>query len=121
MTPEKIKKRRLEKRKKRIKARLIKKDGVYRLTLFRGNKNLCAQIIDDMKGITRVSASTNEKDFSKITSKSNIESAKKLGELIAQRAKEKDISNVVFDRNGILYHGKVRAFAETAREKGLKF
>ena len=79
-----------------------------------------AQIIDDDKGITLVSASTLEKEL-KITNGGNVEAAKKIGEEIAKRAKNAKITKVVFDRGGYLYHGRVKALAEAARENGLEF
>ena len=90
-----------------------------RLAVYRSNKNISAQIIDDVKGITLAAASSNEKDFSGIGS--NKEAAKKVGMLIAERAKAKGIEAVVFDRGGYIYHGRVSELAEGAREGGLKF
>ena len=93
-----------------------------RLAVYRSNKNISAQIIDDAKGVTLAAASSNEKDFASIGS--NKEAAKKVGMLIAERAKlalEKGISEVVFDRGGYIYHGRVSELAEGAREGGLKF
>ncbi len=91
-----------------------------RLTVFRSNKEIYAQLIDDVKGHTMASASSRSKDFSdkKIN---KIEQAKLVGELIAENAKAAGIDNVIFDRNGYLYHGRVKALAESAREHGLKF
>ena len=91
-----------------------------RLTVFRSNKEIYAQLIDDAKGHTMASASSRSKDFSdkKIN---KIEQAKLVGELIAENAKQAGIDNVIFDRNGYLYHGRVKALAESAREHGLKF
>ena len=90
-----------------------------RLAVYRSNANISAQIIDDVKGITLVSASTLEKAFEGIGS--NKAAAKKIGLMIAERAKEKGITDVVFDRGGYLYHGRVSELAEGAREGGLKF
>ena len=90
-----------------------------RLNVYRSLANIYAQIIDDEKGVTRVSASTQEKDFSNYGG--NIEAAKAIGAAIAQRAIEKGITEVVFDRGGYVYHGRVAALAEAAREAGLKF
>ena len=90
-----------------------------RLSVFRSNANIYAQIIDDVNGVTLVAANTLEKDFEGTTG--NIEAAKKVGQIVAQRALEKGINEVVFDRNGYLYHGRVAALAEGAREAGLKF
>ena len=90
-----------------------------RLNVFRSNANIYAQIIDDVNGVTLVAANTLEKDFEGATG--NCEAAKKVGQIVAQRALEKGINEVVFDRNGYLYHGRVAALAEGAREAGLKF
>ena len=90
-----------------------------RLAVYRSNKNISAQIIDDAKGVTLAAASSNEKDFASIGS--NKEAAKKVGMLIAERAKAKGIEAVVFDRGGYIYHGRVSELAEGAREGGLKF
>ncbi len=90
-----------------------------RLNIFRSNKNIVAQVIDDVAGKTLVSASTMDKEVK--TKQSNIEAAKEVGELIAKRAIKAGIKQVVFDRGGYIYHGKVQAFAEAAREAGLEF
>ena len=90
-----------------------------RLNVFRSNANIYAQIIDDVNGVTLVAANTLEKDFEGTSG--NIEAAKKVGQIVAERAKEKGIEVVVFDRNGYLYHGRVAALAEGAREAGLQF
>ena len=90
-----------------------------RLCVFRSNTGVYAQIIDDVKGVTLVSASTLDKDVK--TKHANKEAAREVGTLIAKRASEKKISNVVFDRGGYIYHGVVKELAEAAREGGLKF
>ena len=90
-----------------------------RLNVFRSNANIYAQIIDDVNGVTLVAANTLEKDFEGATG--NIEAAKKVGAVLAERAKAKGIEEVVFDRGGYVYHGRVAALAEGAREAGLKF
>ena len=90
-----------------------------RLNVFRSNANIYAQIIDDVNGVTLVSANTLEKDFEGATG--NIEAAKKVGAILAERAKAKGIDAVVFDRGGYIFHGRVAALAEGARENGLKF
>lgn len=90
-----------------------------RFNVFRSNANISAQIIDDTTGTTLVSASTVEKSFT--GNGSNKEAAAKIGELIAQRALEKGITEVVFDRGGYVYHGRVKELAEGARKGGLKF
>ena len=90
-----------------------------RLAVFRSNSHMYAQIIDDVNGVTLTSASTLEKDFEGPTG--NAEAAKKVGLALAQRAKDKGISVVVFDRGGYIFHGRVAALAEGAREGGLEF
>jgi len=90
-----------------------------RLNVFRSNKNIYAQLIDDVAGVTLVSASTQENGFEGVGS--NVAAATKIGETIAKRAAEKNITAVVFDRGGYLYHGRVKALAEAARENGLEF
>ena len=90
-----------------------------RLNVFRSNANIYAQIIDDVNGVTLVSASTVEKNFEGATG--NAEAAKKVGQLVAERALAKGIDTVVFDRGGYVYHGRVAALADGAREAGLKF
>lgn len=93
---------------------------VPRLNVFRSNKNIVAQIIDDEKGVTIASASSLEKAL-KINNGGNADAATIVGKTVAERALEKGISSVVFDRGGYLYHGRVKALAEAAREAGLKF
>ena len=90
-----------------------------RLNVFRSNANIYAQLIDDVAGVTLVSANTLEKDFEGATG--NAEAAKKVGTVLAERAKAKGIEQVVFDRGGYIFHGRVAALAEGAREAGLKF
>ena len=90
-----------------------------RLNVFRSLNHIYAQIIDDVKGVTLVAASSTEKDFG--ANGGNKEAARKVGEIIAKRALEKGIENVVFDRGGYIYHGRVAQLAEGAREGGLKF
>lgn len=93
-----------------------------RLNIFRSAKHMYAQIIDDVNGATIVSASTQDKSLTDVDNGGNVEAARKVGELIAQRAKEKKgIDKVVFDRSGYLYHGRVQALADAAREAGLEF
>lgn len=91
-----------------------------RLNVFRSNAHIYAQIIDDVNGVTLVSASSNEHN-NKFENGGNVEAAKLVGESIAKRATEKGIEVVVFDRGGYLYHGRVKALAESARENGLRF
>lgn len=114
---EKIKSQR-ERRKRSIR---IKIDGTAerpRLTVYKSLKYISAQIVDDSKGITLASASSQEKD---IKSGKNVDIAKEIGKTLASRAKDKNINEVVFDRNGYIYHGKVKSLADGAREAGLKF
>jgi len=93
-----------------------------RLTVFRSLRHLYAQVIDDDRGVTLVSASTLDKKTSGgLSSTGNLEAGKKLGEVIADRAKEQGIESVVFDRGGFKFHGVIRAIADSAREAGLKF
>ena len=107
------------KRHKRVRAHISGTAQRPRLDVFRSAKNIYAQVIDDVAGVTLASAASNEKDFGIYGG--NVEAAKKVGALIAERAKAKGIEEVVFDRGGYLYHGRVEALAEAAREGGLKF
>ena len=106
-------------RHKRVRGKVSGTPERPRLNVFRSETNIYAQIIDDTKGVTLVSASSLEKGFE--GHGGNCEAAKKVGEAIAQRAKDKGIEAVVFDRGGYLYHGRVKALAEGAREGGLQF
>ena len=93
-----------------------------RLNVRRSLKNLFAQIVDDAKGATLVNASTADKDFrQKMAYGGNVKAAALLGEVVAQKAKGSNISSVVFDRGGVDYHGRIKAFAEAARKGGLEF
>ena len=93
-----------------------------RLAVFRSNNHMYAQIIDDTVGNTLVSASTLQKDVkAEIEKTNNVEAAAKLGEVIAKKALDKGITNVVFDRGGFIYQGKIKALADAAREAGLEF
>ena len=103
----------------RVRAKVSGTANVPRLNVFRSNSNIFAQIIDDEKGITLVSANSLDKEL-KLTS-NNIEAASKIGEVIAKKAVKAGIKKVVFDRGGYLYHGRVKALAEAARENGLEF
>ncbi|WP_085993670.1 50S ribosomal protein L18 [Oceanobacillus senegalensis] len=91
-----------------------------RLNIYRSNKHIYAQLIDDVKNVTVASASTNDKELN-VESTGNVEAAKQVGELIAKRAQENGFKSVVFDRGGYLYHGRVKALADSAREAGLEF
>ena len=107
------------KRHARVRAKISGTAERPRLCVYRSNANISAQIIDDDKRITLVSASTLEKGFE--GNGGNKEAAKKIGEIIAERAQAKGITEVVFDRGGYLYHGRVSELANGAREGGLKF
>ena len=109
-----------EERHARVRAKVVGTANVPRLNVFRSNSNIFAQIIDDEKAVTLVSASSIDKEL-KLTNGSNVEAATKVGELLAKRAKDKKIKKVVFDRGGYLYHGRVKALADAARENGLEF
>ena len=106
-------------RHKRIRAKISGTTARPRLDVFRSNQNIYAQIIDDENGVTLLSASTLEKEFEGYGG--NKEAAKAVGTMIAKRALERGITEVVFDRGGYVYHGRVQALAEAAREGGLKF
>ena len=106
-------------RHKRVRGKISGTAECPRLNVFRSTKNIYAQIIDDVKGTTLVSASSLEKGFE--GRGNNCEAAAKVGEAIGQRAKDKGIDTVVFDRGGYLYHGRVKALAEGARKAGLEF
>ena len=109
------------KRKLRVRRSLKKnKDQSPRLSVFRSSKNIYAQVISDIEGKTLASASTLEKG-QKEASGANTKAAEEIGKLIAERAKKAGIDKVVFDRSGYLYHGRVKALAESARENGLQF
>ncbi len=116
-----LKKKRFTRRRLSIKNKIRKDPTKLRLCISKSNKNFYAQIIDDQKGHTLVALSTLSKDYPAEKNKGNIESAKILGKLVAEKAKAQGISAVVFDRNGYLYHGKIKAFADSARENGLEF
>ena len=106
------------KRHKRVRAHINGTAARPRLAVYRSNANIYAQIIDDVKGVTLVAASSLDKS---IEGGSNKEAAKAVGKLIAERAAEKNIVDVVFDRGGNIYHGRVKELAEGAREGGLNF
>ena len=107
------------KRHKRVRAKISGTAARPRLAVYRSNANISAQIIDDVAGVTLVSASTYEKDFQ--GNGGNKEAARFVGKTIAEKAAAKGITEVVFDRGGYLYHGRVSELAEGAREGGLKF
>ena len=107
------------KRHARVRSKVSGTAACPRLDVFRSNSNIYAQLIDDENGVTLAAASSNEKDFA--ISGGNKEGARKVGKLIAERAVSKGITEVVFDRGGYIYHGRVKELAEGAREGGLKF
>ena len=94
-------------------------EGRARLSVHRSNKNISAQLIDDVNGVTIASASSLEKDLG-VVGKNNIEAASKVGAAIAERAKKAGVEVAYFDRGGFLFHGKIKALADAAREGGLK-
>tara|TARA_B100000029_G_scaffold424161_1_gene431741 strand:+ start:14338 stop:14697 length:360 start_codon:yes stop_codon:yes gene_type:complete len=110
-------------RKTRIRTKLKKvSNGRYRLSVFRSLKNMQAQIIDDIKGITLFSHSTLDKNFkTKIKKTGNKQAAEEVGKLLAEKAIKKGIKKVIFDRGKYLYHGRVKALADGARKAGLEF
>ena len=107
------------KRHKRVRAKISGTASRPRLCVYRSNAHISAQIIDDVAGVTLVSASTHEKDFQ--GNGGNKVAARAVGKLLAERANAKGITEVVFDRGGYLYHGRVSELADGAREGGLKF
>ena len=116
LTPLQITKRRAQRVRTRLKA---VGDGRPRLSVFRSNKNIYAQVLDDEAGVTLADASSL--DGEKKGKGSDKDAAAKVGALVAQRAIEKGVKDVVFDRGGYLYHGRVKALADAAREAGLNF
>ena len=108
------------KRHRRLRRRLSGSSERPRLAIYRSGKHIYAQVIDDVRAETLVSASTVEKEL-RASSGANIEAARHVGALVAKRAQEKGIVSVVFDRGGFLYHGRIAALADAAREAGLAF
>ncbi|GAA0313094.1 50S ribosomal protein L18 [Rhodovulum strictum] len=110
-----------QKRRLRVRNKLRKMNsGRVRLSVFRSNKNISVQLIDDVAGVTLAAASSLEKDLG-VVGKNNVEAAAKVGAAIAERAKQAGVEECYFDRGGYLYHGRVKALADAAREGGLKF
>lgn len=110
------------KRRFRIRKKINGTAARPRLSVFRSSKHIYAQLIDDVAGVTIVSASTVDKEIaSAVGNGGNVESATKVGEAIAKRAVAKGVTEVVFDRGGYLYHGRIKALADAAREAGLQF
>ena len=119
MNKNKLRTLRRSRRKTGVRKRVMGVPGRPRLTVFRSLNHTYAQVIDDLSGRTLASASTKDKGFGGPTG--NVEAAKAIGTTLAERAKQAGVNAVVFDRNGYLYHGRVRALAEAAREGGLEF
>ena len=110
-----------QRRTNRVRRQLKKvANGRPRLSIYRSSENIYAQVIDDLKGHTLAAASTLEKDF-KGEKGSNVAAAAEIGKMIAERATKAGVKEVVFDRGGYIYHGRVKALAEAAREGGLQF
>ncbi|WP_353471156.1 50S ribosomal protein L18 [Salipiger sp. H15] len=108
------------KRRLRVRNKLRKVNaGRVRLSVHRSNKNISVQLIDDVQGVTLASASSLEKDLG-VVGKGNVEAAQKVGTAIAERAKKAGVDEAYFDRGGFLFHGRVKALADAAREAGLK-
>ena len=106
-------------RHKRVRSKITRTAECPRLNVFRSSQHIYAQVIDDVKGVTLAAASSTEKGFEGFGG--NVEAAKKVGQMIAEKAKAAGITDVVFDRGGYVYHGRVAALAEGAREGGLNF
>ena len=122
MIKSKNRKEQAQRRHRRIRVKLSGTPESPRLAVYRSTKHIYAQIIDDVNHVTLVSASSIDKDLrEKLAHGGNIESAKAVGEALAKKAIAKNISDVVFDRGGFLYHGRVAALADAAREAGLNF
>lgn len=112
----------VQKRHRRIRKNLAGTSERPRLAVYRSSKHISVQLIDDIAGKTLLAASTYEKTLrSDSSTGANVEAAKAVGTLIANRAQEKGVASVVFDRGGNLYHGRIKALAEAAREAGLQF
>ncbi|MDF0602206.1 50S ribosomal protein L18 [Psychromarinibacter sp. C21-152] len=110
-----------QKRRLRVRNKLRKMNaGRPRLSVHRSNKNISVQLIDDVQGVTLAHASSLEKDLG-VVGRNNVDAATKVGSLIAERAKKAGVEECYFDRGGFLYHGKIKALADAAREGGLRF
>jgi large subunit ribosomal protein L18 len=114
---------RIMRRTGRVRGRLLRAaGGRKRLSVYRSSKHIYAQVIDDDQGVTLAAASSIEKGTREgLKTGASVDAAKAVGKLIAQRAQEKGVKDVIFDRGGYLYHGRVKALAEAARESGLNF
>ena len=118
LSPRDTQKRRAQRNRTRLKAL---SNGRPRLTVFRSSKNIYAQVIDDLSGVTLAAASSLEGEGKALVGGSNKDAAARIGKLVAERAIEKGVKDVVFDRGGYIYHGRVKALADAAREAGLNF
>lgn len=117
-----LKKTRRRRRKLRVRKRVFGTADRPRLTVFRSSKNIAVQVVDDVAGVTLCQAASLNKELrDRITYGGNIAAAQAIGTAVAERAKEKGITKVVFDRNGYRYHGRIKALADAAREGGLGF
>ena len=122
MIKQEIRKPKVQKRHRTIRVKLAGTTEFPRLAVYRSTKHIYAQIIDDVKHVTLVAASSNDKELrAKLSHGGNIDAAKAVGEAIAKRAIKAGIEGVVFDRGGFLYHGRIAALADAAREAGLQF
>ncbi|MEI7027594.1 50S ribosomal protein L18 [Paenibacillus sp. y28] len=111
-----------KKRHLRVRKKITGTAARPRLNIFRSSKHVYAQLIDDVQGVTIAQASTQDKELkAEVSNGGNVEAARKVGELVAKRAKEQGVTEVVFDRGGYLYHGRIQALADAAREAGLEF
>lgn len=118
----KTKLKRLKTRKLRVRNKVSGTPQKPRLSVYKSNTNIYAQLIDDVNSVTLASASTLQTEVNEgLENCGNVDAASKVGEVIAKKAVKKGIKSIVFDRNGYLYHGKVKALAEAARENGLEF
>ena len=120
MKQSKLKNKRRERRKKRVSKKVRGTSEKPRLTVFRSNKNIYAQIVDDMSGNTIASASSKDSDLG-ITNGGNLGAAEKVGSALAEKAVAKGVKKIAFDRNGYLFHGRVKGLADAARKGGLEF
>ena len=113
----------LDRKKYRIRNKLkkVSKEGRFRLSISRSSKNISAQIIDDVRNITLISASSSEKTIKALNKKNKIELSTVVAEMLAKKALEKKITKVYFDRGVYKYHGRVKTFAETLRKNGMEF
>lgn len=116
-----LKRKRYTKRKFRIKKKIFANKERLRLCISKSNKNYYVQIVDDKKGHTILAMSTLSKDFPDMKNNINIAAAKELGKIFGEKALKQGIKQVVFDRNGYLYHGRIKAFTDGVREAGLDF